>query len=76
MLFHVAAIGKARKGGFAALNVEELVTPLFKATLERTGVLAHKIEDIVVGSQLFYVIVPYTRLNRAQWLEMNLKNTL
>ena len=45
------AIGKARKGGFAGLFVEELLTPLLQTTLERTGVAPSSIEDVVVNKQ-------------------------
>lgn len=46
------AIARAGKGEFAGLYVEELLSPLFSATIERTGIPVEDIGDVVVGTVL------------------------
>lgn len=43
---------KARKGGFKDTRSDELLTALFKATIERSGIDPKLIEDICVGNVL------------------------
>lgn len=43
-------IGRARKGSFKDTPCEELLVPLFKATLERTKIDASRIEDVQIGN--------------------------
>lgn len=40
------------KGGFKDTNVEDLLTAVLKATLDKTGLDPKLIEDIAVGSVL------------------------
>ncbi|KAL1750954.1 Thiolase, N-terminal domain-containing protein [Schizophyllum commune] len=44
------AVGKARKGQFKDVPVDEMLLALFKATLEKTGLDPAKIDDICVGT--------------------------
>ncbi|OCH96446.1 3-ketoacyl-CoA thiolase [Obba rivulosa] len=44
------AMGRAKKGQLKDVPVDELINGLFKATLEKTGLEASKIEDICVGT--------------------------
>ncbi|KAL1672108.1 Thiolase, N-terminal domain-containing protein [Schizophyllum commune] len=44
------AVGKARKGQFKDVPVDEMLLALFKATLEKTGLDSAKIDDICVGT--------------------------
>eukprot|EP00927_Polykrikos_kofoidii_P073737 TRINITY_DN69757_c0_g1_i1.p1 TRINITY_DN69757_c0_g1~~TRINITY_DN69757_c0_g1_i1.p1 ORF type:complete len:428 (-),score=83.44 TRINITY_DN69757_c0_g1_i1:494-1777(-) len=43
-------IGKAVRGSFKNTPCEELLTPLFKATLEKTKLDANLIEDVAIGN--------------------------
>merc|ERR550532_2883568 len=43
-------IAKANRGGFKDTPCEEMLAPLFKATLERTNVVAKDIGDIQIGN--------------------------
>lgn len=44
------AMGKAKKGQFKDIPVDEMMQALFKATLEETGLDPNKIDDICVGT--------------------------
>ncbi|KAI6136678.1 3-ketoacyl-CoA thiolase [Pisolithus sp. B1] len=44
------AMGKAKKGQFKDIPVDEMMQALFKATLEKTGLDPSKIDDICVGT--------------------------
>lgn len=46
------AVCKARRGGFASLNVEDLLVPVFKQTFADTKVDPKMVGDIVVGTVL------------------------
>lgn len=45
-------ITRGGKGGFKDTNVEDLLTAVLKATLDKTGIDPKLIEDIAVGSVL------------------------
>ncbi|KAK9710850.1 3-ketoacyl-CoA thiolase with broad chain length specificity [Basidiobolus ranarum] len=45
-------ITRARKGGFKDIHAEELLGAVLKATIERTGIDANLIDDVVVGNVL------------------------
>lgn len=47
-----SALTKAKRGGFAKTSPEDLLTPLFKATLERTRINPAHIGDIQIGNVL------------------------
>jgi len=46
------AIGKAPKGSFKDTPAEDMLTPLFKAVVEKTKIDATKIDDIQIGNVL------------------------
>lgn len=46
------ALTKAKRGGFAKTSPEDLLTPLFKATLDRTKINPADIGDIQIGNVL------------------------
>jgi acetyl-CoA acyltransferase 1 len=46
------ALTKARRGGFKNTSADELLAPVLKAVLERTGVNPAEVGDIVVGTVL------------------------